>query len=193
VIRERAVARRYAVALFGAAQKAGVAEAVLADLASIDALEKHGQENEGLHGQGSTLQRFLEAPDVLTEHKVETLRVILGGRVHPLVLRLCELMLAKKRIAHLPPVYEEYRDLVEESLGIARAHVTTAVLLDAAVTAELTKRLEAVTGKTVRLDLKVDPAILGGVVAVVGGKIVDGSLRHRLAELREQLLGARVH
>lgn len=183
MIRDRAIARRYAVALFGAARRAGAAEEVLADLGAVEELEK-------LH---PALQRFLESPDVLTEHKVVTLSATFKGRVHELVARLLELMLLKKRIQHFPFVHEEYRGLVEEDLGIARARVTTAVPLDPAQAKELAQRLEKLTQKQIRLEVRVDPAILGGMVTVVGGKILDGSLRHGLADLRERLLAARVH
>jgi F-type H+-transporting ATPase subunit delta len=183
VIRDRAIARRYAVALFGAARKIGVAEEVLADLGAVNELE----------ALNPALRRFLEAPDVLTEHKVAVLSAVFKGHVHELVGRLFSLMLQKKRIQHFPFVHEEYRGLVEEELGIARARVTTAVPLDPALAGELMKRLEELTHKQVRLDTRVDPAILGGVVTVVGGKILDGSLRHWLADLRERLLAVRVH
>lgn len=183
MIRDRAVARRYAAALFGAARKAGAAEAVLADLLGIEELERFNP----------ALRRFLEAPDVLTEHKVEVLSAVLDGRVHHLVSRLLGLMLRKNRIQHFPFVYQEYRELVEDDLGIARARVTTAVPLEPALAGELKQRLEILTGKQVRLEMRVDSAILGGVVTVVGGRILDGSLRYRLAGLRERLLGLRVH
>jgi F-type H+-transporting ATPase subunit delta len=183
VIRDRAIARRYAVALFGAARKAGVAEEVLADLLAVHELAK----------LEPSWQRFLEAPDVLTEHKVAAISTVLEGRVHELVGRLLNLMLQKKRIQHFPFVQEEYRELVEEDLGIVRARVTTAVPLDPALAGDLVSRLEKITHKRIRIETRVDPDILGGVVAIVGDKILDGSLRHRLAELRDRLLAVRVH
>ena len=183
MIRDRAIARRYAVALFGAARNAGAAEEVLADLLAV----------EKLSSSDPAFRRFLEAPDVLTEHKVAAVVAVFQGRVHELVSRLLELMLRKKRIQHFPFVHEEYRQLVEGELGVARARVTTAVPFDPALVEELVQRLERITGKKIRVETRVDPAILGGMVAIVGDKILDGSLRHRLADLRDQLLGVRVH
>jgi F-type H+-transporting ATPase subunit delta len=182
VIRDRAVSRRYAAALFGAAVQAGAAEAILADLQSL----------EELHARDASLQTFLEAPDVLTEVKGRVVRDVLEGRVHELVARLLELMLAKKRVQHLPLVYQDYREMVEEHLGVARARVVTAVPLAAELAERLRERLQRVTGLQVRLELRRDPAVLGGMIVVVGGRILDGSLRHRLEEVREHLLGARV-
>ena len=182
MIRDRAVSHRYATALFGAAVNAKAAEAIQGDLQSL----------EELHRLDPSLQTFLEAPDVLTEAKNEVIGQVLGGRVHELVVRLLQLMLAKKRIQHLPVVFLDYRELVEEHLGIARAQVTTAGPLPTELAAELKKRLEAVTGKQVRLETRQDPAILGGMIVVVGGRVLDGSLRHRLDDMREQLQSARV-
>lgn len=183
MIRDRAIARRYAGALFGAARRADVAEEILAELRAVQELAK----------LQPAFQRFLEAPDVLTEHKLAVLSSVFQGRVHELLARLLDLMLRKKRIQHLPFVHDEYRELVEDDLGIARAHVTTAVPLDPAFAKELLRRLEMLTGKLVRIETRVDPALIGGVVTVVDGKIMDGSLRHRLFHLREQLMGLRVY
>jgi F-type H+-transporting ATPase subunit delta len=182
LIRDRAVSHRYAAALFGAAVNADAAESILADLGSL----------EDLHRLDPSLQTFLEAPDVLTETKNEVLRDVLGGRVHELVVRLLQLMLQKKRIQHLPVVYGDYRELVEANLGIARARVTTAVPLAQELAEVLRARLERLTGKTVRLECRLDPAVIGGMIVVVGGSVLDGSLRHRLVEVRDHLLGARV-
>ncbi len=183
MIRDRAIARRYAVALFGAARKAGVAEEVLTDLQAVEALAKADR----------AFQQFLDAPDVLTEHKLAAVETVFQGRVHELVSRLLVLMLQKKRIQHFPFVHGEYRGLVEEELGVARARVTTAVPLDPAVIDGLVRQFERISGKKIRLETRVDPAVIGGMVVIVGDQILDGSLRHRLADLRDQLLGARVH
>ena len=183
MIRDRAVASRYANALFGAATKAGEEERVLADLQS---LEKFGERDR-------RFQEFLEAPDVLTESKVELIHSLLDSRVNELVVRFLLLMLEKKRIQHLPLILGHYRQLVEDHLGILRSEVITAVPLAEDLAAVLTKKLEALSGKKILLDPKVDPAILGGIIVRLGEKTLDDSIRHRLDELREHLLTARVH
>jgi F-type H+-transporting ATPase subunit delta len=101
-------------------------------------------------------------------------------------------MLYKKRIQHVHLVCGDYREMVEDHLGIARARVTTAVPLRPELADELRARLQHLTGKQVRLESRQDPAILGGVIVVVGGRILDGSLRYRLGEMRDHLLGSRV-
>lgn len=182
MIRDRAVSHRYAAALFGAAVKARAEEVVLEDLRALEALYERDER----------FQQFLEAPDVLTEDKVALVERVLTGRAHELVVRLLLLMLEKKRIQHLPLVLADYRELVEEHLGRVRALVTSAAPMADDQAEELRVRLERISGKKVRLETKVDRSLLGGVVVMIGGKILDGSLRHRLEEMRERLSSASV-
>ncbi|MBI1802332.1 MAG: F0F1 ATP synthase subunit delta [Chloroflexi bacterium] len=71
------------------------------------------------------------------------------------------------------------------------AHITSAVALTAAEKAALESRLSAKFGRALTFEYKVDPALLGGVVAKVGDKIIDGSLASKLNAMQETLLGAR--
>jgi len=183
VIRDRGVATRYAHALFGAARKAGEEEKVLSDLLAL----------EKLYETDRRFQEFLEAPDVLTDHKVELIHSLFDSRVGVLVVRFLLLMLQKKRIQHLPLVFGHYRQLVEDHLGILRTQVITALPLDPSLAESLRGKLEKLSGKTIRLEPRVEPGILGGIIVRLGEKTLDGSIRHRLDELRDHLLGARVH
>lgn len=183
MIRDRGVALRYANALFGAAEKRGVTEPVLSDLLSLRELEI----------KGPSLQEFLESPSILDEHKEALAEKILRGRSEELTVQLVLLMLRKGRIQHLPLVLDPFRKLVEARLGQERAAVVSAVPLDASTLERMRLGLEKVTGKKIQVVTEVDPSILGGVVVTVGGKILDSSLRTRLASLREELLQARVH
>jgi len=182
LIRDRGVALRYATALFGAAVKRGEMERVLEDTQALLAL----------HRSDSTLQNFLEAPNLLDSDKDELLERTLRGRITDLVLQFIRLMLRKKRVQHLPLVYDHFRRMVEDALGQLRAIVTTAVPLDDALGARLRAALERTTGKQIVLDARIDRRILGGVVVTVGGKILDGSVRYRLDRLRDELLQVRV-
>jgi F-type H+-transporting ATPase subunit delta len=183
VIRDRAVAGRYAQALFGAALKEHLEEPVLEDLESL----------RSFYTRDDRLQNFLEAPDVLTEHKVSLLRDVFGGKVHELVIRFLLLMLEKKRIQHLPLAVDEYQALVEQRIGLVRAQVITAVPLDPEMAEKLRRRLEQMTAKKIRLEPRTDPHILGGVIVRMGETMIDGSVRRSLEGLRERLLSARVH
>jgi F-type H+-transporting ATPase subunit delta len=73
-------------------------------------------------------------------------------------------------------------------MGIVIAEVTTAVPLDQAHQSEVAKHLANLTGaKTVELRVKVDPTILGGIVAKIGDELIDASVASRLAELAQRI------
>jgi len=81
-----------------------------------------------------------------------------------------------------------YEELADERLNRGKAMVTSAAPLPEPMLEELKVRLRRATGKEIYLEARVDPAILGGLVAQVGSTVYDGSLRTRLRRMREQLL-----
>lgn len=94
----------------------------------------------------------------------------------------------RRRLRHLPEIAEAFAILSEERAGRVRAEVVTAGALPEAYFAELQRALESVTGKKVTVTRKQDPSLIAGVVARVGDRVFDGSLRTRLSELQEELL-----
>jgi F-type H+-transporting ATPase subunit delta len=117
-------------------------------------------------------------------------RKLLAGWVGPVVVEFLELLLKKGRFGLLHAAAERYRELLEEERGIVRAKAVTAVRLTDLERVKLVEKLQIVTGKTVLMSETVDPAVLGGVLVQVGGKIIDGSVRSALRDLREALLAA---
>jgi F-type H+-transporting ATPase subunit delta len=182
VIRDRGVAGRYAQALFAAAVKAGEAEIVLEDYRSL----------EEVYRRDPALGEFLEAPDVLTADKVRLVHSLLDGRAAELLVRFLLLMLQKKRIQHFPLAFAHYRTLVEEHLGMLAAQVVTAVPLPREQAEALRLKLEKLSGKKIRLEETVEPAIVGGIIVRLGEQTCDASIRHRLGELRDLLLATPV-
>jgi F-type H+-transporting ATPase subunit delta len=98
------------------------------------------------------------------------------------------LLLDKGRIAHLPAIARAHRTLVDEHAGRVRATVISARPLDPALESRLKAALEKQSGKTVLLEKREDPSIIGGLVTQLGDLLYDGSVRTQLARLREQLL-----
>ncbi len=83
----------------------------------------------------------------------------------------------------------EYQRLLDGYYGIEPAEVITAVPLDDKDIQKLTENLSALVGKKIVLKSEVDPGVIGGIVARVGGKLLDGSTRSKLAALRRELVG----
>lgn len=172
------VARRYAHALFDAAEARGLLDTVEGDLAAFARLLR----------DEPRLSSLLITPQVTAGEKRRLLVAILGGRVHPLVLELLWLLLAKKRLPAVGDITEGYGLLLEAKRGIVRAEVTTARPPSAAQLDRLKAALERRTGKKVLLERKIDPRIVGGVVVRMGDQIIDRSIRRTFQEIRASLL-----
>lgn len=105
----------------------------------------------------------------------------------PVVANLLKLLNDRNRFGSIPFIARQFRDMVDSRMGRVRGTVTSASKLgDGEVTA-IKKQLESLTQRNVVLETKVDPALIGGVVAQVGSHMYDGSLRSQLAELGRTL------
>jgi len=97
------------------------------------------------------------------------------------------LLVDKRRIQYFADIVEAYEEFTDEIFGYVKARVTTAVPLSERDRDEVKQSLEQVTRKNVQLQTIVDPQIIGGVIAEVGDKIFDGSIRSQLHKLGETL------
>jgi len=88
----------------------------------------------------------------------------------------------------MPNIARELNQLVLNHKNEAKAEVTTATQLDKTTQSQVQRALERMTGKKIMLETRVQPNILGGVVARVGDQVIDGSVERRLKLLQQQLL-----
>jgi F-type H+-transporting ATPase subunit delta len=130
----------------------------------------------------------LTSPAVPKERKASILAETLPGLSEP-VRRFLDLLLRRDRLELVPRVLEALRELANEARGLETARVTTAVSLGPAEKELVAERLSARTGKRVQVEERVDPELIGGVVAQIGDQIIDGSVRGRLERLRRSLAG----
>jgi F-type H+-transporting ATPase subunit delta len=91
------------------------------------------------------------------------------------------------RLPALPEIANTFNELAERAAGTVRAEVTSAAPLSEAYYTQLQKALEQVTGHKVSIERKTDPSLIAGVVTRVGDRVLDGSIRARLADLRDTL------
>lgn len=127
---------------------------------------------------------------VAREAKEEFLRRVLDEPA-PLVWNLVRLLAGKGRLPLLPQIAEHFRELLDEQRGIAHAHVATAVALSDAEREALAQRLSELTGKQVQVEAHEVPEMLGGVIARIGDRLIDGSTRSKLVALKRALAGGR--
>jgi F-type H+-transporting ATPase subunit delta len=90
----------------------------------------------------------------------------------------------------LPAVTERFESVLEERSGVISGEVISAHELDEPARLELMSNLEKLTGKSVKLNYQIDQDIIGGVITRVGSTVYDSSVRTKLKNLREQLVGA---
>jgi F-type H+-transporting ATPase subunit delta len=171
------IVRRYADALFRSAQKAGLIDAVESDLGLVSYVFE----------SSADLWEAIKSPVVSSEKKHEILRDVLAGKVQQVTLDYLDLLVDKRREGVIPQTEGEYVALANEARGLIVADVTTAVDLDSETENRLKLKLGQVTGKQVRLNRTVDPDIKGGMIVKIGDRVIDGSIRGRLEELREKL------
>jgi len=111
--------------------------------------------------------------------------------VSPKVKNLAKLLVSKHRSLDARAVSEAFGRMADQHDGIAHAKVTTAIALTADQLSGIESQLSRSFGKTVKATSEVDPKIIGGIVVRVGDRLVDGSIRTKLKQLRRELEGAR--
>lgn len=171
-----AVARRYARALFEVAR----------DADRIDAQEGELKRVLGTFAENPSLQAAFESAKLPLERKKAVLREVFGDLAGP-TLNLLLLLADKQREAILPQIAEAYGEIADAERGIVTVEVRSAVEFGEAELRALEDRLKAGGARGVRFIRRVDPELLGGLVLRVGDRLYDGSVRTRLARLRERL------
>jgi|SRR5579884_1815358 len=132
---------------------------------------------------------LLENPTVPADRRkamVEQITKALGTL--PEVRNFLDILIDRNRLDLLGQIITTYQKYLDQKLGIVRATVTAAAPLDDAQRTALIGQLEKATGKKVQIQVAVDPALLGGIVAHVDSTIYDGSLRQQLESFREKLV-----
>jgi len=173
-----AAAKRYARAIFELAGEQGQVEEWARRLVTVrDVLSR------------PDVRAVLTNPSIAVQRRQDAAAALLEQRAGPEGVNLARLVVGANRVRDLDTIIEEYGRLADEAAGRVRATATTAVPLDPAVTDELVSSLSRKLGREVRLESRVDPAIVGGLVLRIGDRVIDASVATRLQQLRRQLAG----
>ncbi len=173
----RGYARRCARAVFEIALERGELDRWQSDLGKIASL-----------GEDATLIAFLESPRFHFDAKIKLLSERLGD-INPLALNLVHLLVTRSRLSMVGDIADGYQQLLDSYHGIEQAEITTAVPLDDKDKQRLAEHLGAVFNKKVVLKPEVDASLIGGIIARIGGKLLDGSTRSKLVALKKELEG----
>ncbi len=177
---DASLARRYARALVELGQKNGNIDQLGADLARFEGLLDLGD---------AQLRKALENPGITIGQKRGVIDAVLAKTdYHPLVKNFIRLLIDKGRFGHVSLIAAAYRDMADGLAGRVRATVRYARELPPELRAEVQATLAAATGMQVVVTWGVDPALLGGLVAQVGDRVIDGSVRARLDAMQDALV-----
>jgi F-type H+-transporting ATPase subunit delta len=128
-------------------------------------------------------------PKVPVERKLAIVDRVLD--IQPLARNLAKVLVQRNRAANARDVAQAFARMADDAEGIAHAQVTSAVDLTSDQLSVIEQKLSQSMGKRVRATATTDPSLLGGIVVRVGDRLVDGSVRSRLRELRRELSGSR--
>jgi len=174
----RSASHQYANALADVALQQGAAEPVLKQL----------NEFAGAYAESAELRAFLASPAITGKEKhgvVEKLSARLGAS--KILRNFLFLVVDHRRTLMIPELAEVFESVIRERQGMAEAQVVSAMELSTAQKKSLAQSLEKKTGKKIEAKYTVDKTLLGGAVVRIGDTVYDGSLRHRLNELRARL------
>jgi F-type H+-transporting ATPase subunit delta len=176
------MAGRYATALFDLARDSNAIDAVQADLERFNTLL----------AESPDLTRLVRSPVFSAAERLQALSAVLErAGIGGLAAKFLKLVTANRRLFAVRDMVKAYRELVAEHKGEATAEVTVAERLKDEHVAALRSALKTVSGKDIDLDIRIDPAIIGGLVVKLGSRMVDTSLRTRLNAIRHAMKEAR--
>lgn len=171
---------RYATALFELADAAKALDAVKADLELL----------EQAIAQSDDLRAVLRSPVISRAEQAKAMAALLDKLgASDLTKKTVGLLCQKRRLFVLPGVIVAFLSMLAARRGEVTAEVASASALKPAQVDAVTQALKEIVGATVKVDLKVDPEMLGGLVVTVGSRVYDASLRTKLQKLELAMKG----
>ncbi len=172
------VSGRYATALFELARDEKAIDAVAADLDKFDAMLN----------ESADLRRLVRSPVFSAEAQLKALAAVLDkAGIGGVSAKFLKVLTANRRLFAVADVIRAFRALVAKFKGEASADITVAEALSDKNLDALKAALKSVTGKDVTLNMKIDPAIIGGLVVKLGSRMIDSSLRTKLNSIKHAM------
>ena len=170
-------AKMYGGSLYDLAAEEGLETRILGELDEVQKLLK----------QNPDYLRLLSTPSIPKKERCGLLDEALRGQVHLYVLNFLKILCEKGTLRELSGCARAYHVRYNQAHGILEATATTAVAMTEQQAKSLHEKLEKLTGKTIDLKTKVDPAVLGGIRLDIEGTELDGTVQNRLSALRRDI------
>lgn len=171
------IANAYGQALYDLARDEGLAEELMGELTVLKECFKAEPD----------FVRLLGDPSIPKQERCKVLEDSFGGKVHAYLLNFLRILTEKGYMGHFPGCCELFARQYDKDNGILTATAVTALPLSDELRQRLTDKLSAVTGKSIRLECRVDERCLGGIRLELEGMQLDDTVRHRLDQLRNIL------
>lgn len=176
------MAGRYATALFELALEGNAIDAVTSDLDKFDAMIAGSPD----------LARLVRSPVFGAEDQLRAVGALLDkAGIGGLAGKFVRLVASNRRLFAIHDIIRGYKAMVAKHKGEVTAQVTVAEKLSDARLGEIKSALKSVTGKDVQVDVKIDPAIIGGLIVKLGSRMIDSSLRTKLNAIKFAMKEAR--
>lgn len=170
------VGRRYATALYDIAKAQNKIADFAKDCDFVSTTLKASKE----------LLNAVKSPVINQEKKVALLKAVFSGKVSKQIEDALALLVQKGRAPIIPDVMKEFQAILDEQSGVVIARVESAIALDESEKQAIAQKLEAISGKKIRIENKVNPSLIGGLTARIGDTVIDGSVKHKLERLKEE-------
>ncbi len=172
------------------------AKALFKSPCSRDLLEKRAADLEEIErrvDQNPKFCQYLYAPELKISEKKDFVNKVLDDNFDPFLINFLFFLQRKKRLNCLPEITRLYRQLVDQSLGILDIHLITPMPLEQNEKEALKLKIsQYYPDKEIAFFEKIDPNIIGGLIIIIGHRIIDLSLKNTLSKMKEQLLAAPV-
>ncbi|GHU63965.1 ATP synthase subunit delta [Clostridia bacterium] len=169
----------YGQGMFDAARDLGDRDEVFAELKSVCAVFK----------ENPKLRKFFMLPTVSVANKRAVCRSVFGGQVSQLVVHFLLVLIDKRRIGMLDGIVRHYEKLLDDQAGFAKGILYSVVPIEGDTLKEFEEKTGQALDKKVRLKNRIDKALIGGVRIYADGKLIDASVKTRLENMKQAMLG----
>ncbi len=161
---------------------------VAAELNKVDEFEEELKWLDSVLKSNPKLFLILKNPLLQPKKKKELVDKVFSKNINLKLKNFLYLLIDKRRVEILEGVLKEYQSRADEYRGVVKAEVQSAVELSKQKVEEIKRALESKLKKTIKIEAKVFPKIIGGLIIYIGSSIIDRSITGRLKVMREQLL-----
>ncbi len=169
----------------------GYAEALFQVARAEESLDRTEEELTRLKSSlesNAELKEFLSNPQIPPDGKKSAFSQIFGEKLSPLTLHWINMVVDQGRQRKLPTIIETFFGLAQEAREKVTAEVISSIPLSEEMIERLEKELSRTSKKRVFLKPTVEESILGGVIVKIENKIIDGSIKHRLEEIKKEMV-----